>query len=91
MLPFYFNPFHSDGYCIGKTSEFSTLNFLLFQSIFYYVFCHPSSPDSFEITTNFPKRVLKCRGDLENGGNVLTLAQAGLLNREVLFINDLDA
>ncbi|KAJ8923186.1 hypothetical protein NQ315_001740 [Exocentrus adspersus] len=59
------------------------------EAVFYFVFCHPNAPDSFEITTNFPKRVLKCRA--ENRESVETLEQAGLKNREVLFINDLDA
>ncbi|XP_050299052.1 FAS-associated factor 2 [Anthonomus grandis grandis] len=60
------------------------------EHVFYFVFCHPHSPDSFEITTNFPKRVLKCRPNHEKE-RVETLEQAGLKNREVLFINDLDA
>ncbi|KAF7286828.1 hypothetical protein GWI33_003885 [Rhynchophorus ferrugineus] len=60
------------------------------EHVFYFVFCHPNSPDYFEITTNFPKRVLNCRPGNERD-RVLTLEQAGLKNREVLFINDLDA
>ncbi|XP_030750066.1 FAS-associated factor 2 [Sitophilus oryzae] len=60
------------------------------EHVFYFVFCHPHSPDSFEITTNFPKRVLQCRPAHEKE-KVQTLEQAGLKNREVLFINDLDA
>ncbi|KAL1488970.1 hypothetical protein ABEB36_014753 [Hypothenemus hampei] len=56
------------------------------EHVFYFVFCHPHSPDSFEVTTNFPKRVLRCRP-----GHGETLEQAGLKNREVLFVNDLDA
>lgn len=58
--------------------------------VHYFVFCHPDSPGSFEITTNFPKRVLRCLPDAP-GGKVQTLAEAGLKNREVLFITDLDA
>ncbi|XP_060522798.1 FAS-associated factor 2 [Cylas formicarius] len=60
------------------------------EHVFYFVFCHPNAPDSFEITTNFPKRVLKCRPQHQRE-RVETLEQAGLKNREVLFINDLDA
>lgn len=60
------------------------------EAIFYFVFCHPSAPDSFEITTNFPKRVLHCRKEGPTDV-VQTLEEAGLKNREVLFINDLDA
>ena len=29
--------------------------------LYYYVFCHPESPDDFDITTNFPRRVLNCK------------------------------
>ncbi|KAF5285862.1 hypothetical protein FQA39_LY04323 [Lamprigera yunnana] len=60
------------------------------EAIFYFVFCHPNTPDSFEITTNFPKRVLHClpRGIQDC---IQTLEEAGLKHREVLFINDLDA
>lgn len=60
------------------------------EAIFYFVFCHPNSPGSFEITTNFPKRVLQCIPD-DPTQKVQTLAEAGLKNREVLFITDLDA
>lgn len=60
------------------------------QVIFYFVFTHPSAPDSFEITTNFPKRILPCRPE-NDSRRVQTLAEAGLANREVLFVNDLDA
>ncbi|CAG9812442.1 unnamed protein product [Phaedon cochleariae] len=59
------------------------------EAVFYFVFCHPKAPDSFEITTNFPKRVLLCRPD--SAEFIQTLADAGLKNREVLFVNDLDA
>ena len=31
------------------------------KSLFYYVFCHPDSPDEFDITTNFPRKVIPCR------------------------------
>ncbi|CAH1961128.1 unnamed protein product [Acanthoscelides obtectus] len=58
------------------------------EAVFYFVFCHPNAPDSFEIMTNFPRRVLNCRPDT---AKVITLEQAGLKNKEVLFVNDLDA
>ena len=29
--------------------------------LYYYVFCHPDSPDDFDITTNFPRKVLNCK------------------------------
>jgi len=56
------------------------------KDVYNYIFCHPSSPDSFQLTTNFPKRIL----DAKDSNNV-TLAEAGLRNRDVLFVNDLDA
>lgn len=60
---------------------------LLLQDIYHFIFCHPDAPDSFEITTNFPKRVIECSGD-EPGQ---TLLLSGLKNREVLFVADLEA
>ncbi|XP_049814311.1 FAS-associated factor 2 [Schistocerca nitens] len=59
-------------------------------AVFYYIFCHPSSPVSFEVATNFPKRVLQCSPGAE-GTAKQTLAEAGLIRREVLFVYDLDA
>ncbi|KOB75757.1 UBX domain-containing protein [Operophtera brumata] len=44
---------------------------------------HPQSPEEFEITTNFPKRVL-ARG----AGSILDV---GLQDRDVLFVNDVNA
>ncbi|KAK9709010.1 UBX domain [Popillia japonica] len=60
------------------------------EAIFYFVYCHPDGPDNFEITTNFPKRVLYSRCNYEYN-DTLTIEQAGLKNRETLYINDLDA
>lgn len=50
-----------------------------------YVFCHPESPDSFAIATNFPKRTLET--DTSN----VKIQMAGISNREVLYVYDLDA
>lgn len=67
------------------------------RTIYKFIFCHPSSPDRFEITTNFPKRVLysdESDDAKETTGTSAadrTIAEVGLQNREVLFINDLDA
>ena len=58
-----------------------------FQDVYHFLFCHPLSPDAFEITTNFPKRVL----DTKEANADLTLSDVGLQNREVLFVKDLDA
>jgi FAS-associated factor 2 len=62
---------------------------LSFQAVFYYVFCHPASPDTFEIATNFPKRVLNCAP--QEGSHIQSLKEAGLRCREVLFVYDLEA
>lgn len=58
-----------------------------FQDIFHFVFCHPDSPDEFEITTNFPKRTLDCQG----ASKTQTLNEWGLRKGEVLFIYDLES
>lgn len=58
-----------------------------FQDIFHFVFCHPDSPDEFEITTNFPKRTLDCQG----ASKKQTLDEWGLRKGEVLFIYDLES
>lgn len=50
-----------------------------------YVFCHPESPDSFAIATNFPKRTL------ETETSNVKIQLAGIGNREVLYVYDLDA
>ena len=34
--------------------------------LYYYVFCHPESPDEFDITTNFPRKVLECKPEFIN-------------------------
>jgi hypothetical protein len=63
---------------------------LSLQAVFYFVFCHPASPDTFEIATNFPKRVLNCAPQGE-GSHIQTFKEAGLRCREVLFVYDLEA
>lgn len=50
-----------------------------------YVFCHPQSPDSFAIATNFPKRTL------ETEDSDIQIQFAGINNREVLYVYDLEA
>lgn len=54
------------------------------QDLHNFVFCHPSAPDNFEIATNFPKRVLQCRSQE-------TFDVAGIKQKEVLFVYDLEA
>ncbi|KAG7312241.1 hypothetical protein JYU34_001713 [Plutella xylostella] len=51
--------------------------------LYDFVFSHPQSPEEFEITTNFPKRVVE--RDIKN------LTEAGLKDRDVLFVNDVNA
>jgi len=58
--------------------------------LYYFVFCHPESPDEFDIVTNFPRRILQCKPSDDNP-DPLTLEEAGFGSREMLFINDLDA
>lgn len=61
------------------------------RTVYNFIFCHPGSPDHFEVTTNFPKRVLYSDAKETNISAESTIAEVGLQNREVLFINDLDA
>ncbi|XP_063244113.1 FAS-associated factor 2 [Bacillus rossius redtenbacheri] len=60
------------------------------EALYYYVFCHPESPDVFEIVTSFPKKVLPCLPSNDDD-HVQTLSEAGLKRREVLFVYDLEA
>ncbi|XP_054743787.1 FAS-associated factor 2 [Anastrepha obliqua] len=80
----------------GARLERRFLNSNSLIDVYNYLFCHPSSPDEFEITTNFPKRVLYAssyshNANVNGNGNDTTLAEAGLKHREVLFVNDLEA
>ncbi|KAL1123568.1 hypothetical protein AAG570_002644 [Ranatra chinensis] len=70
----------------GERIERRFLKSNTLKDVFNFVFCHPSSPDSFEIVTNFPKRVLQCSSEAGR-----TLTDAGLGRSEVLFVYDLDA
>lgn len=58
--------------------------------IFYFVFCHPDSPDEFEIVSNYPKRRLPCKPTAEVK-EPPSLAEAGFGKSEMLFVNDLDS
>lgn len=58
--------------------------------IYYFVFCHPDSPDEFDIVTNYPKRTLACRPSPELP-EPPSLQEAGFNQSEMLFVNDLDA
>jgi len=58
--------------------------------IYYYVFCHPESPDQFEIGTNYPRRTLPCKPSPENLCPP-SLKEAGFGKSEMLFVSDLDS
>lgn len=53
------------------------------EDLYDFVFSHPQSPEEFEITTNFPKRMI-IRG-------MSNLTEVGLKDRDVLFVNDVNA
>ncbi|KZC06971.1 PREDICTED: FAS-associated factor 2 [Dufourea novaeangliae] len=54
------------------------------EDVYHWIFSQPDSPNCFEITTSYPKRILyPCR-------EISTLLAAGLNQREVLHVNDLD-
>lgn len=90
------------------TKNSSNSNQIFPQDIHNFIFCHPDAPDDFEITQNFPKRILNCGKFIfdqftgyESPVDVIestkeqfeakTITDAGLANREVLFVSDLDA
>jgi len=58
--------------------------------IYYYVFCHPESPDQFEIGTNYPRRTLPCKPSPENPCPP-SLKEVGFGKSEMLFVSDLDS
>lgn len=58
--------------------------------LYYFVFCHPDSPDEFEIVSNYPKRRLPCKPS-DEVPEPPTLAEAGFGKSEMLFVNDLDS
>jgi len=58
--------------------------------IYYYVFCHPESPDQFEIGTNYPRRTLPCKPSPENLCPP-SLKEVGFGKSEMLFVSDLDS
>lgn len=70
-------------HCIIHTSMKYKFFFILFQDLYDFVFSHPQSPEEFEITTNFPKRTL-----VVGKSNLL---EVGLKDRDVLFVNDVNA
>ncbi|CAH1406174.1 unnamed protein product [Nezara viridula] len=83
---------HPEAVCVvfkmpsGERLERRFLRSHTLKDIYNYVFCHPTSPDCFEIATNFPKRILQCETEADK-----TLLEAGLGKSEVLFVYDLEA
>ena len=66
----------------------------IFYNIFYlhyYVFCHPDSPDEFDITANFPRMVLDCKPAETGDYDPPSFEEAGLGKSTMLFVNDLEA
>ena len=67
--------------------------------LFMYVYSHPSSPLQFQITTNFPRKVLPCQCPTLENENCLTedgkeppsFGEIGLDRSVTLFVNDLEA
>merc|ERR1711913_156535 len=59
--------------------------------LYYYVFCHPDSPDQFDITTNFPRKVLDCKPAEPGDHDPPSFEEAGLGKSTMLFVNDLEA
>lgn len=59
--------------------------------LYYYVFCHPDSPDEFDITTNFPRKVLNCKPTPDDQDDPPSFQDAGLGKSTMLFVNDLEA
>jgi len=58
--------------------------------IYYFVFCHPDSPDQFDIVTNYPRRTLPCKPS-QAQPNTPSLKEAGFGKSEMLFVADLDS
>merc|ERR1712059_94833 len=58
--------------------------------IYYFVFCHPDSPDEFDIVSNYPKRRLPCQ-PTPGEPDPPSLAESGFGRSEMLFVNDLDS
>lgn len=55
--------------------------------LYLFVFCHPDSPDEFDIATNFPKKVVHCKPE----DNPPSFEEAGLGQSTTLFVHDLEA
>lgn len=54
------------------------------KDVYHWIFSQPDSPTKFEITTSYPRRILYPTND------IIELQKAGLTQREVLHVTDLD-
>lgn len=74
----------------GQRLERRFLKHQSMKYLYYYVFCHPDSPDEFDITTNFPRKVLDCKPETGKP-DPQSFDLAGLGKSTMLFVNDLEA
>ncbi|XP_076041067.1 FAS-associated factor 2-like [Oratosquilla oratoria] len=74
----------------GKRLERRFLETHSLKCLYYYIFCHPDSPDRFQVTTNFPRQVVPCEPTADNPVPP-TFKQFKLPSRSMLFVTDLDA
>ncbi|CAG0889300.1 unnamed protein product [Darwinula stevensoni] len=54
--------------------------------LYYFIFCHPDSPEEFEVATSYPKRIIPC-APVE----VHTFEDVGLTASQALRVTDLNA
>ncbi|XP_015909048.1 FAS-associated factor 2 isoform X2 [Parasteatoda tepidariorum] len=58
--------------------------------LYYFVFCHAESPNSFQIVSNFPRRKVPCE-PTESNPDPPTFAEFGFGSSEMLLVHDLEA
>jgi len=58
--------------------------------LYYFVFCHADSPDSFQVVTNFPRKNVPCE-PTESCPEPPTFEEFGFGRSEMLFVQDLEA
>jgi len=58
--------------------------------VYYFVFCHPDSPDEFDLVANYPRRILPCKPSTAVPLPP-SLKEAGFGKSEMLFVSDLDS
>ena len=60
------------------------LIFLMFQSLYDYVFCNEQSPHQFKLVSHFPRKVFEL-----DENNDVTLSDVGLTTSATLYVHDL--